>query len=101
MGQQFLSFQTAEGDQVAEWSRAADGLSRQMAAALGACGYITDFEACRYAGMQDWEFLARGWGEQFVVVLVLLGFRPNRWFVTLNDTQCKPLKLQTVEAAIH
>ncbi len=101
MGQRFLSFRTAEGDHVSEWSPAADALSRRLAAAVEASGYATDFEACRYAGMQDWEFLARGHGQEFVVVLVLCGFRPNRWFVTLNDTHCKQLESLAVEAVVH
>ncbi|AWM40368.1 hypothetical protein C1280_27455 [Gemmata obscuriglobus] len=51
--------------------------------------------------MQDWEFLARGQDQEFVVVLVLCGFRPNRWFIVLNDAHCKQLDSPAVAAVVH
>ena len=101
MGQRFLSFRTAEGDNVSEWSPAADALSRRLAEALEARDYDIDFEACQHAWMQDWEFLARGHGQEFVVVLVLCGLRPNRWFIVLNDAHCRQLDSLAVEAVVH
>ena len=99
MQPRFLSFRTADGPSVAEWSATGDALRRALADALQRRGFLVDLEA----GAQDpdWFFLARRGADTLGVVLVVACFRPCRWHIGLEDGSYRNLTSDALREEIN
>jgi hypothetical protein len=97
--QTYLSFQTRDRMQAADWSETGRLLLRRLGNALEALGFAIDYEAGREES--DWLFVASRNGMSITVVLSLLAFEPCRWFTWLEGEGFKPLDSPAICGEVH